>query len=358
MKREKSVTRKRVRAANPEEQAACKRVKFEKDEEFQPLVKEEQLSAPSSKHKRSKSSSRAKENYPYQYGKIISTGMIGVVYLARRFEPDIHCHSFYCIKLMSYKKIQDKNIFPSVEREIKILALLNGVQGCMQLIDIHPFNDLELEGPQTSKLKCEEGSDVRPDQGIKLIFPYYPKGDLYKSASVKPERPLDQLFVKHIARQLIQALINLHALNIIHRDLKPENIIVTSPKGWDVVLTDFGFAISKQELQRENKYTRVGTLEFYPIEMLSPCLHPHRIIYDERVDIWSLGVVLYELLYGQTPFFTGDEAKTKLLIRQIKYTFPHPGKFPEAEEFFAQIFVLPQERITLEEMLEHEWLAE
>lgn len=147
MKREKSVTGKRVRAANPEEADTRKRVKFEKDDDCAALVKQEPHSALSSKYKRSKSCSRAKEHYHYEYGKIISTGMIGVVYLARRFEPDIYCYNFYCIKLMSYKKIHEKSIFPSVEREIKILVLLNGVKGCMQLLDIHPFNDLELEGP-------------------------------------------------------------------------------------------------------------------------------------------------------------------------------------------------------------------
>lgn len=123
------------------------------------------------------------------------------------------------------------------------------------------------------------------------------------------------------------------------------------------MLTDFGFAISKKELIAERRFTRVGTLEFYPIEMLTPCLSdPLRCAYDERVDIWSLGIVLFELLYGQTPFFSGDEAKTKLLIRQIKYNFPLSGKYPLAEHFFSLILVRPRDRITLDKMRTHEWL--
>ena len=91
-------------------------------------------------------------------------------------------------------------------------------------------------------------------------------------------------------------------MGIIHRDLKPENILVDD--GFTVYLSDFGFAIKEKELFRENLYTRVGTLEFYPIEMLKPGLWGpekrgyDKVWYDHRVDIWSMGVIIYELLYG------------------------------------------------------------
>lgn len=152
----------------------------------------------------------------------------------------------------------------------------------------------------------------------------------------------------------MQVLLKTHRLGIIHRDIKPENILLE--EGCQVVLADFGFAITKQELLAEQVYTRVGTLEFYPIEMLAACFPEQgrqRIIYDERVDIWSMGVVLYELLYGQTPFFTGKDEDTKTRIRALSYSFPHPGKFPEAEDLFRRIFKRPQERISLAEIVKH-----
>ena len=56
-------------------------------------------------------------------------------------------------------------------------------------------------------------------------------------------------------------------MGIIHRDLKPENLLVANSK-FTIQLSDFGFAIKEEELFEEGLFTRVGTLEFYPIEML------------------------------------------------------------------------------------------
>ena len=127
--------------------------------------------------------------------------------------------------------------------------------------------------------------------------------------------------------------------------MKPENILVDD--NYEVIISDFGFAIYKDELHKSRSYTRVGTLEFYPIEMLSPCFleySPNKIYYDERADIWSMGVVIFELLYGRTPFFSDNkEDETKKKIREMKFRFPRERGlvFPDAEDLFRRIFVLP-----------------
>jgi aurora kinase len=152
----------------------------------------------------------------------------------------------------------------------------------------------------------------------------------------------------------------LHKEGIIHRDLKPENILVGF--NWKVYLADFGFAIYEKELKKESQYARVGTLEFYPIEMLSPCFRKDKITYDHRVDIWSMGIIIYELLYSRTPFYTGNEVDTKARIRSLKFGFPtkkssNNSTLHLAENLFRRIFVLPANRISLEEVLAHPWLA-
>ncbi len=166
-------------------------------------------------------------------------------------------------------------------------------------------------------------------------------------------------------------------MGFIHRDLKPENILVEN-SNYDICLSDFGFAIKEKELFKERVFTRVGTLEFYPIEMLLPGCCPEKrgtdkIWYDRRVDIWSLGVIIFELLYGVTPFYTPStphtlpdgrkvdrkDELTKDKIRRISFKFPklRSGKvYSEAEDMFKRIFVHPAQRITLEEMAYHPWL--
>lgn len=68
----------------------------------------------------------------YEFGKILASGMIGMVYLAR----STYDWSFVCIKAMYGKKIAEKNIFDSIRREVKILQKVQKIPGCVRIIDI------------------------------------------------------------------------------------------------------------------------------------------------------------------------------------------------------------------------------
>lgn len=193
---------------------------------------------------------------------------------------------------------------------------------------------------------------------LSIVFPYYLNGDLYKYSN-PVAKLVEECNAQRVCFQLASTLMELHKEGIIHRDLKPENIMVGF--NWKVYLADFGFAIYEKDLKRENQYARVGTLEFYPIEMLNPCFVKNKITYDHRVDIWSMGIIIYELLYGRTPFYTGNEVDTKARIRSLKFGFPtkkhSSSTLVQAENLFRRIFVHPANRITLEEVLAHPWLA-
>ena len=165
----------------------------------------------------------------------------------------------------------------------------------------------------------------------------------------------------------------------MHRDLKHQNILVHSfeddalvaikklkegePTDFQVLLTDFGFAIKLVELRKENRYPCLGTPTHFSYEMLVPLdvttpstgSKKRKIVYDERVDIWCLGIILYSLLFrGLTPFESDpyDKETTKKNIREFNYTFPN-SNYPEGCDLIKKILVRPSWRVTLAQILEH-----
>lgn len=120
--------------------------------------------------------------------------------------------------------------------------------------------------------------------------------------------PIDR--ARQIALELCDALIRAHHLNITHRDIKPENVLLTSdgkPK-----LADFGVA----RLNEGTRMTRTGTQVGTPYYMAPEAWEGKQL--DAQADIWSLGVMLFEMLTGQVPFGgdTGAAVMNKVLTTQ------------------------------------------
>ncbi len=113
----------------------------------------------------------------------------------------------------------------------------------------------------------------------------------------------------------MQALTYLHDLDIVHRDLKIENIIFSSSnQEHSVKLIDFGFA----KFCRSPELTeRLGTPYYMSPEVLKKK-------YDKRCDLWSLGVITFELLTGTLPFLGTDDADLDQKILTCDYSFDGP----------------------------------
>lgn len=109
---------------------------------------------------------------------------------------------------------------------------------------------------------------------------------------IKTHEDLDEAFIANIIRQILKTLIYLNHKNIIHRDIKLENIIFERSIS-TIKIIDFGIAFQTKD--KEKMTNRVGTPFYMAPEVWTKC-------YDEKCDIWSLGVVMYALMTLSLPF--------------------------------------------------------
>ena len=126
-----------------------------------------------------------------------------------------------------------------------------------------------------------------------LILEYASDGTLFDI--IRSKRGLSETNSFYYFLQTLNAIYFLHLHSIIHRDLKPENLLINEKN--IVKLCDFGWSVTLKDSKRT---TFCGTVEYMAPEIIK------KEKYDESIDIWSLGVLLYELVHSYSPFFSED----------------------------------------------------
>ena len=114
---------------------------------------------------------------------------------------------------------------------------------------------------------------------------------------------------------------HLHNRGIVHRDLKLENVMIGS-NGY-IKIIDFGLA--RLLVNDELAQTHCGTAEYFAPEVLKQCG------YDRMVDYWAIGVLIYEMMVGVTPFFSRNKHELMQNIQRKAIRFPPAQKLPMSD---------------------------
>lgn len=258
----------------------------------------------------------------YVLKKFIGSGAFATVYKA----TNSLTNETFAIKMISKSDMNSRKL-ESIEREISILRSFS-----------HP-NIISIKDFKKTR------------NNLYLIFEYCSNGDLESYLSKHYIRKMPEKDVKTIVSQLIEALKKLKEKQIVHRDLKLANILLSNDM--KVKIADFGFAKSLGSIDYLQSYC--GT----PITMAPEILNKNEN-YNEKCDIWSLGVIIYKLLFGKYPFYPKENTLEELKneVNKGQLIFPIEIQISEeAKNLIKSMLCVDQEkRIGFDELFKNEWI--
>lgn len=253
----------------------------------------------------------------YQIQKRLGEGLYTEIFQAL----DLITHQTCVVKAMYMEKypLEDKS---KMFLELSLQSMVN-----------HPNVIAKLESFQVANI-------------IYVVLEFAPHGDLYTYLWVN-RTPITDLDTRRLYLQICRGMEAIHAQGILHRDLKPENILID--EGVNAKVCDFGWACHSTDYASLREVA--GTLAY----MSPECLQGHT--QTSAADIWSLGILIYEMYHGREPF-NGDTAQAR--FDSICSTMPifDPNHPPEAAElFYGCIKVEPEVRLTMSQILSHRFFA-
>ena len=253
---------------------------------------------------------------------VIGKGSYAKVILVKKKDTGV----YYAMKVLKKINVEQKKQENHVQTERNILVEM---KGCPFLIDFY--------------------YSFQTSTKLFFVLEYCPGGELFNLLQKKRRFTEEQ--ARFYAAQMVVALEYLHKRGIIYRDLKPENVLLDS-QGY-IKITDFG--LSRMNVKSNEAKSICGTPEYLAPEIIL------KLGYGKPVDWWTLGSIVYEMLYGVPPFYTNNRPE---LFERIKFL---PPKYPNGMNPITKSFLEgllrkdPTKRLgTLrdaEEVKEHPWFV-
>ncbi|KAH0691640.1 hypothetical protein KY289_018998 [Solanum tuberosum] len=253
----------------------------------------------------------------YHVIELVGEGSFGKVYKGRRK----YTGQTVAMKFIPKHGKSEKDIH-NLRQEIEILRKLKH-ENIIEMLD-------SFESPQEFCVVTE-----------------FAQGELFEILEDDKSLPEEQ--VQAIAKQLVRALHYLHSNRIIHRDMKPQNILIGA--GSIVKLCDFGFARAMS-----TNTVVLRSIKGTPLYMAPELVREQP--YNHTADLWSLGVILYELFVGQPPFYTNS------VYALVRHIIKDPVKYPDNMSSTFKSFLkgllnkVPQNRLTWPALLDHPFVQE
>jgi len=243
--------------------------------------------------------------------------------------------SYGRVYLVTHNLTKEKYALKVINKH-KLMQAYGSCELIKNEIDIHS----KLHHPNIIKLY----NVLETEEEINILLEYADKGNLY--TLIQKEKGFNEAKACEYFIQIVNAVYFLHQNNIIHRDIKPENILISEDD--TLKLCDFGWA---KEIMVNNRSTFCGTVEYMAPEIVESGK------YDYSVDIWSLGILLYELLMGQSPFKSKKEKNTMIKIKLHNLSFKGKKLSEECIDLINRLLdANPANRLKIKDIFEHKFI--